>query len=424
MPTHTEDLHFIPNIKTIITNQITIHPDHNYTLCGDFNRDIALIGRQNDSSSTPPQEEDIHWKTFTASLNLEYIPTNTTFSRQGGNNYKSTSFIDGFYINSPYNNTYFFTTNTHMDLNSDHYPITLHIPHNTLIARPIPSNNITQNRILNLIPHENLENFNIKFFEENSTQIHDLNTLLENHHHLTNTQWQYACDTLDNIIRKISQNIEETCSAVPIPQLTDRTTQQGGFLPRKLAKPWKKHLATYHLIRKIIYITKNDPNWQTHPILNEIHNHQHVQIPNPPTTNTSLNVWIEEITTIAKTAKIQAINITTKYTKECILKAISKYRTLYEKNPKKVNRKIFRNFETSPLDSIIDRQNNILTNPEDIAKEIYTQQSISNRPTVPTCAHQITHSQHCTCSVRQYSWHDLDDLIIDRRGEPQIPLHT
>ena len=161
-----------------------------------------------------------------------------------------------------------------------------------------------------------------------------------------------------------------------------------------------------------------------HPILNDIQNHQHVQIPNPPTTHTSLNIWINEIATIAKTAKKQARDITTKYTKECILKAVSKYRQLYEKSPKKVNRKVFKNSETSPLDSIIDRQNNILTNPEDIATEIHIQQSISNRPTVPTCKHQTSHPQYCTCNVRQYPWHDLDGFIIDRRGEPQIPLHT
>ena len=46
---------------------------------------------------------------------------------------------------------------------------------------------------------------------------------------------------------------------------------------------------------------------------------------------------------------------------------------MYEKNPQKINRKVFKNIETSSLDSIIDRQNNILTNPEDIAWEIYTQ---------------------------------------------------
>ena len=142
MPTHLEDIRLIPNIKTTITSQITLHTDHTYVFCEDFNRDIALIGRQNDNLNTPPQEEDIQWRTFTASLNLEYIPTNTTYSRQGGNNYTSTSLIDGFYINKPDNSRYFSTTNTDRDLNSDHYPITLHIPHNTLLARPILPNNI------------------------------------------------------------------------------------------------------------------------------------------------------------------------------------------------------------------------------------------------------------------------------------------
>ena len=97
---------------------------------------------------------------------------------------------------------------------------------------------------------------------------------------------------------------------------------------------------------------------------------------------------------------------------------------MYDKSPKKINRKVFKNTEPSPLDSIIDRQNNILTNPADIATEIYTQQSISNRPTVPTCHYQNTHSNTCTCGVRQYPWHDLNGYTIDKRGEPQTPLHT
>ena len=97
---------------------------------------------------------------------------------------------------------------------------------------------------------------------------------------------------------------------------------------------------------------------------------------------------------------------------------------MYEKSPKKINRKIFKNSETSPLDFIIDRHNNILTSPKDIAKEIHIQQSISNRPTVPTCYYQNIHQPHCTCNVRQYPWHDLEGLTIDQRGEPQIPLHT
>jgi hypothetical protein len=149
MPTHLEDICLIPHLKNEITNQITINPNHIYTLCGDFNRDIALRGRQNNNTNTPPQEEDYQWKFFTATLNLEYIPTNTRISRQGGFNYTSTSLIDGFYIHSPDNSKFTSTTNTNMNLNSDHYPVTLHIPHNTLIARFPPLTNESPTRILN-----------------------------------------------------------------------------------------------------------------------------------------------------------------------------------------------------------------------------------------------------------------------------------
>ena len=223
MPTHVEDTHFIPLLKTEITNQITTHPNHIHILCGDFNREIALIGRQNNHNNTPPQEEDIQWKNFTMTLNLEYIPTNTNISRQGGYNYTSTSLIDGFYINSPDNNKFTCTTNTTMNLNSDHYPVTLHIPHNILIARPSPPINNTQTIILNPIPPENLEKFNIEFFEANSTQVNELTNLLENHNHLTPVQWQEACIALDNIVDKISDTIEKTCKAPPIQTLTNRT---------------------------------------------------------------------------------------------------------------------------------------------------------------------------------------------------------
>jgi hypothetical protein len=101
-----------------------------------------------------------------------------------------------------------------------------------------------------------------------------------------------------------------------------------------------------------------------------------------PNTNPyeQIITWIDVIAAIAKTSNKEARKITTKYTKDCILKAVSKYRQMYKKSPKKINRKVFKHSETSPLDSITDRQNNILTNPEDISKEIYIQQSISNRP--------------------------------------------
>jgi hypothetical protein len=52
----------IPHIKNEITNQINIHPHHIYTLCGDFNRDIALRGRQNDNINTPHKKTTTNGK--------------------------------------------------------------------------------------------------------------------------------------------------------------------------------------------------------------------------------------------------------------------------------------------------------------------------------------------------------------------------
>ena len=94
-----------------------------------------------------------------------------------------------------------------------------------------------------------------------------------------------------------------------------------------------------------------------------------------------------------------------------------------KKNPKKINKKVIKNQETPPLDCITDDHNAILTNPEDIANEIHKQQSISNSPTVPTCYYQPEHTLYCNCAVRQYPWHDLDGFVMDKRGNPQTPLH-
>ena len=84
MPSHIEDTRLIPTIQQTIRIQIDAHPNHTYILCGDFNRDIALIGRYNEQRFTPPQEEDILWNIYVESLSLTYIPTNTNYSRQAG----------------------------------------------------------------------------------------------------------------------------------------------------------------------------------------------------------------------------------------------------------------------------------------------------------------------------------------------------
>jgi hypothetical protein len=36
----------------------------------------------------------------------------------------------------------------------------------------------------------------------------------------------------------------------------------------------------------------------------------------------------------------------------------------------------------------------------------------------PTCYHKPNHQETCTCGVRQYPWHDLDGLILEKRGNP------
>ena len=222
MPTHLEDTYFIPHLKNKITNQITIHLNHIYALCDDFNRDIALRGKQFNNTNTLQQEENYQWKKSTTSLNLEYIPTKSNISRERGYNYTSTSPIDGLYIHSSNNNKFILTTNTNMNLNSDHYPVVLHISHNTLIARIPPLTNTSPTRILKSIPLENSKKFNITFFAENSVQIKAHTTLLENHQHLSLDQWIEACTTLDYIVNKISKTIVKTCKIEPIPNITTR----------------------------------------------------------------------------------------------------------------------------------------------------------------------------------------------------------
>ena len=334
MPSHIEDIRLIPTIQQTIKRLIDTHPNHTHILCGDFNRDIALIGRQYENRITPPQEEDLRWNTYIESLFLAYISTNTNYSRQGGYNYTHTSLIDGFYTNTQNSSAYTSTTLSEPNLNSDHLPIILHIPPNKLLVRRIPPPTPNTTKILNPILQENLEKSKTIFFEENAIQLNNINDLLSLDQ-LDENQWQSACSQLDHIIQKITETITNTCSTTPIPSLTNRTTQQGGFLPRKLQKTWKKHIKTYHLIRKAIYVTNNTINWRNHPIMSELNSHIHTNIPPPLDNDLQKNDWIKELATLAKAANTQARKITTKYTKDCIKKAISKYRQLYEISPKK-----------------------------------------------------------------------------------------
>jgi hypothetical protein len=43
-------------------------------LCGNFNRDVALIGRHLDGIHNPPNIKDIIWEKFTKRNGFKYIP--------------------------------------------------------------------------------------------------------------------------------------------------------------------------------------------------------------------------------------------------------------------------------------------------------------------------------------------------------------
>jgi hypothetical protein len=422
MPTHIEDIILIPIIQTTIFNHIHNNPQSNIIMLGDFNRDIALIGRQHSTTRTSPIQQDLDWKEFTNSLHLQHIPTYTTYSHQGGNNYTLTSLIDGFYTKIQQNppNMPIFTSTTILNQkqNSNHYPICLEIPPNYIISKkhtPAPNNN--KPKILNPIPPENINMFCIKFSEKNSTQIQQITNTLKNNTTLSQNQWQQVCNKMDHMVHNISKIIEETCTTLPIPTLTNLTTKQGSYLPIKLQKLWKKELSTYHIIRKAIKISIQDTNWRTHPLITSLQNHLHATIPHPPNDPILINEWIKTLGTIGKTAKKNVRNIITKQTTTNCKKEIAKYRNTLNLQPKRIHKVIFKNIDNTTLDSIKERQGNILTNPEDIVEEIYIQQSILNQPAIPTCHHQPTHNRECVCSVRQYPWHDLNRFVLEKRGD-------
>jgi hypothetical protein len=137
-----------------------------------------------------------------------------------------------------------FTSNTILNLkqNSDHFPICLEIPSNNIISKKhVPASNNNKPKILNPIPLENINMFCIQFLETNTNQIRQLTNILQNNTILSQNQWQQICDGMDQMIQNISKIIEDTCSARPIPTLTNLTAKQGGYLPRKLGKKNYQH---------------------------------------------------------------------------------------------------------------------------------------------------------------------------------------
>ena len=93
MPSHPQDTHLIQDIQNEIRTIIHRHHNHHIILAGDFNRDILLKGRSSNGLITPPNQDDYEWARFTHNNGLTVVNNPTSFTRQGGHNYTSTSHI-------------------------------------------------------------------------------------------------------------------------------------------------------------------------------------------------------------------------------------------------------------------------------------------------------------------------------------------
>ena len=127
---------------------------------------------------------------------------------------------------------------------------------------------------------------------------------------------------------------------------------------------------------------------------------------------------------MGKTARQNAGTIIAKHSRKTAQKAIAKFQKLITTKPKQENKAIFQNSNNPPLDSLSDKNSNIITHPTDIVDEIFIQQSATNAPTMKTCIHQPQHHPTCTCQVKQYPWHDLNGFILQKRGDPNTTISS
>ena len=76
---------------------------------------------------------------------------------------------------------------------------------------------------------------------------------------------------------------------------------------------------------------------------------------------------------MGKTAQQHARTIIAKHKCKNAQKAIAKFQKLINTKPKQGNKAVFKHSDNSPLDSLLNNNNNIITHPTDIADEIFIQ---------------------------------------------------
>jgi hypothetical protein len=212
----------------------------------------------------------------------------------------------------------------------------------------------------------------------------------------------------------------------PTPPLPHKAKLQRRFLPRQQQKIWKSHFKTHHNIRKAIHVACHYPHTQlqNHPDIITLLSPLNIYIPPLPTNHTEQVQWIETLANIGKTSKNEAYKITAKRAMLNIKTAIKKYRTLLNTKPKSIHKNIFQPTTENSLDCIQNPNRTILTNPSDIAHEIYRTQQSSFQRQAPTCEDSIDHPDTCMCAIRKYPWHTQDGIILEKRGPQGTQITT
>ena len=160
MSTHLDDATLINNIINTIFQVLLQRPQSFYLLVGDFTRDIFLHGCFIDGHYTLTPNE-ISWQPFTHNIHLCPIPNQSIFTRQGPN-YTSLNLANGYYCTSSTTQT--LIGSAHLNLTSDHFPVTLTLPPNVITTRSDTQTPVKFPQLINPISQATLQQLNAIFF--------------------------------------------------------------------------------------------------------------------------------------------------------------------------------------------------------------------------------------------------------------------
>lgn len=92
---------------------------------------------------------------------------------------------------------------------------------------------------------------------------------------------------------------------------------------------------------------------------------------------------------------------------------------LDKKTKQKIHRIIFNPQDASPLNCLVDKDENFATHLDEIAKVIHSIQEEPFHRQTPLYSNLADHPNECTCAVQQYPRQTKDGFILEKRSSPQ-----